>query len=206
MPLSKRCEERSASDERSGWMKRGRPPEKPGRAAMAKRNFACLAGTLIAMASVVSFLLPVPSALAGVKESVVGTSAGDFTLRDVAGKRVSLSDFRGKTVLLSFWATWCLPCKAELPTIENIYEQNKDKDVVVLAVDDENEVTIKKFMNDHHYGFMVLMDPKRALFERFVIYFIPTVLIINGKGIIVREIVGWHGSQKLLSAMKSGER
>ena len=185
-------------------MKRRVALGKLGSAAAATRNAACLAGVLLAIVTAASSPLFAPTALAGVQEGFVGTPAGDFTLQDVAGEQVSLSDFRGKTVLLSFWATWCLPCKAELPTIEKIYEQHKDKDVVVLAVDDESKVTITKFLNDHHYGFTVLMDHKRTLFRKLAVRFIPTVLVINDQGIIVREIVGWHGPQELLAALKTG--
>lgn len=144
--------------------------------------------------------------LPGVREGFAGAQAGNFTLPDIEGKQVSLSDFRGKTVLLSFWATWCPPCKAELPTIQKIYEQDKDKDVVVLAVDDESESTIRDFLKNKHFDFTALVDHKRTLFKKFAVHFIPTVLVINGEGIIVRQIVGWQGPQALLAAVKAGER
>ncbi|HUX09166.1 MAG TPA: redoxin domain-containing protein [Terriglobia bacterium] len=141
--------------------------------------------------------------LPGVWEGFMGYPAGDFTLQDVAGKQVSLSDFRGKTVLLSFWATWCLPCKAELPTLQKIYEQRKD--VAVLAVDDESKATVRSFLKDKHYDFTALMDQKRTLFKKFGVRFIPTVFVINGEGVIVREMVGWEGPQKLLAALQAAE-
>jgi peroxiredoxin len=185
-------------------MKRGLAHGKLGKAVSVTRNAACLAGILLAMVTAAPSVLLAPTPLAVVKEGVVGTSAGDFTLRDIEGKQVRLSDFRGKTVLLSFWATWCLPCRVELPTIQKIYEQHKDKDVVVLAVDDESEATISKFLHDNHYSFTALMDHERTLFRKFVVHYIPTVLVINDDGIIVREIVGWHGPQALLTAVKTG--
>jgi peroxiredoxin len=137
----------------------------------------------------------------GKGEGVEGTSAGNFTLNDVEGNQVSLSDFRGKTVLLNFWATWCVPCKRELPTIQKIFEERKD--VVVLTVDDESEETIKNFLKDSHYGFPALMDQQRTLFKKFAVHFIPTALVIDQEGIIVHEIVGWEGPQKLLEALKA---
>lgn len=175
------------------------------RNAAAMRSAACRAGTLLVMAVALPFLLPASFALTGVQRSVVGISAEDFSLQDMDRNQVKLSDFRGRTVLLSFWATWCLPCKAEMPTIQKIYEEHKDKDVVVLTVDDENEATIRKFMDDHHYSFRALLDHKRTLYQKFAIRFIPTVFIIDDEGTIVREIVGWHGPQALLSALKAGE-
>jgi peroxiredoxin/outer membrane lipoprotein-sorting protein len=140
--------------------------------------------------------------LPGEGEGVKGTSAGDFTLKNVEGNQVSLSEFRGKTVLLNFWATWCSPCKRELPTLQKIFEERKD--VVILTVDDENEDTIRNFLKDNHYGFPALMDQERTLFKKFAVHFIPTAFVIDQEGVIVHEIVGWEGPQKLLAALPAG--
>lgn len=173
--------------------------------AVTGRHAACLAGMSLAMVIAVHGFLLAPRALAGGPKDFVGSPAGDFTLRDVEGRQVSLGDFRGRTVLLSFWATWCMPCQKELPTLQKIYEQHQDRDVVILTVDDESNATIQTFLKANHYGFTALMDPKRTLFRKFVIRYIPTVIVINGEGIIVHEIVGWEGPQRLLSAIKTGE-
>jgi peroxiredoxin/outer membrane lipoprotein-sorting protein len=139
--------------------------------------------------------------LPGEGGGVEGTSAGDFTLSDVEGNKVSLSEFRGKTVLLNFWATWCMPCQRELPTLQKIFEERKD--VVVLTVDDENTTTIKNFLKDNHYGFPALIDQERTLFKKFSVHFIPTVLVIDQEGVIVHQIVGWEGPQKLLAVLNA---
>lgn len=141
--------------------------------------------------------------LPGIREGFAGAPATDFTLEDVEGRTVSLSDFQGKTVLLSFWATWCAPCKKELPTLQKIFEERKD--VVVLAVDDENRATIRNFLKDKNYGFTALMDGKRTLFKKFVVHFIPTVFVIDSRGLIIREIVGWKGPEELMTALKAVE-
>ena len=139
--------------------------------------------------------------LPGEGGGVEGTSAGDFTLNDVEGNKVSLSEFRGKTVLLSFWATWCMPCQKELPTLQKIFEDRKD--VVVLTVDDESEETIGNFLKDNQYDFPALIDQQRTLFKKFAVHFIPTVLVIDQEGVIVHQIVGWEGPQRLLAALKA---
>jgi peroxiredoxin/outer membrane lipoprotein-sorting protein len=141
--------------------------------------------------------------LPGIREGFAGAGAKDFTLKDIEGRRVSLSHFRGKTVLLSFWATWCSPCKEELPTLQKIFEERKD--VVVLTVDDENKATIRNFLKDKHYGFTALMDRKRTLFKQFAVHFIPTVFVINQQGLIIREIVGWKGPEELMAALKAAQ-
>lgn len=141
--------------------------------------------------------------LPGISEGIVGASAGDFTLKDVQGRKISLSDFKGRTVLLTFWATWCPGCKKELPEIQKLYAQHKGgRNLVILAVDDENKATIRNYMRERHYTFTALVDHKRTLFKEFAVRFIPTVIIINRKGTIAQEIVGWDGPQKLLEALK----
>jgi len=142
--------------------------------------------------------------LPDVGEGFIGASAGEFTLEDIDGKQVSLSDYCGKTVVLTFWATWCLPCKAELPTVQQIYQQRKE-DVVVLAVDDESEAVVKDFLKVNHYGFTVLVDHDRTLFRNYAVHFIPTVVIINADGMIVRKIVGWEGPKELFAALDASE-
>ena len=137
--------------------------------------------------------------LPGEGQGVEGISAGNFTLNDIEGSGVSLSDFRGKVVLLSFWATWCAPCKRELPILQEIFMRRKD--VEVLTIDDEDPATIRSFLHENHYGFPALIDQDRTLFKKFAVHFIPTVLVIDQAGVIVHEIVGWEGPQKLLAAL-----
>lgn len=140
--------------------------------------------------------------LPGVRESFTGAAAGNFTLKDVHGKTVSLRNFQGKTVLLSFWATWCPPCKEELPALEKISEQHHN--VVVLAVDDEPRAIIRNFLKDDQYGITELVDHKKKVFKKFAIHFIPTVIVINNEGLITHEVVGWEGPEELLAEIGAG--
>ena len=142
--------------------------------------------------------------LPGIREGFTGASAADFTLKDVEGRQVRLSDFKGKTVVLAFWATWCPPCKEELPVLQKISEERKD--VVVLAVDDENKAMVRDFLTDKQYSFTALLDHKRMLFKKFGVHFIPTVFVINDQGLITNEIVGWKGPEELMAALKDAER
>jgi peroxiredoxin/outer membrane lipoprotein-sorting protein len=141
--------------------------------------------------------------LPGIREGFTGASTADFTLKDVDGQQVRLSDFKGKTVVLTFWATWCPPCKEELPALQKILEDRKD--VAVLAVDDENRGAVRDFLKEKQYSFTVLLDHKRTLFKRFGVHFIPTVFVINGQGLIIREIIGWKGPEELMAALKDAE-
>ena len=183
-------------------MERYAVPGEFSRLAAAGRSAACWVGAFLAMALVLYKAGPVSAAGSGLQKGIIGSAAADFTLRDVEGHQVWLSDFKGKTVLLAFWATWCPPCKEELPLLQKIYEQHY-KDLVILAVDDENPATIRDFLRAKHYSFTALVDSKRAVLREFAIHFIPTAIVINPDGIVTQEVTGWEGPQRLLEALRA---
>lgn len=114
----------------------------------------------------------------------------DFKLTDLNGKEVSLSDYKGKTIYLNFWATWCPACKEELPFIQQLYNERKDAGLVVLAVDlQESQSTVSKFMADNKYSFPVLLDKDGKVATDYGIQRIPLSLLIdkNYKIISARE-------------------
>lgn len=127
------------------------------------------------------------------KENVgsVKISALDFKLKDLNGKEVSLSDFKGKKVFLNFWASWCPPCKAEMPDIEKLYEETKDSDLVILAVNlGEDKNTAKSFIENNKYNFTVLLDSDQSIAMKYNIVAIPTSFFIDKEGNIVSSIKG----------------
>lgn len=121
----------------------------------------------------------------GIGEGVsVGKLAPDFTLPTLDGGRVSLADYRGRTVFLNFWATWCPPCKEEMPFIEAIHRE-KDRDVVVLGVDlGESRETVRAFARKNGITFPILLDGSTRVMEQYNVRYIPTSLFINPQGII----------------------
>ncbi|HOR85963.1 MAG TPA: TlpA disulfide reductase family protein [Bacillota bacterium] len=107
----------------------------------------------------------------------------DFTLEDLDGNNVALSQFRGKKVFLNFWATWCPPCKAEMPDIEKLYQETKDTDLVILAVNvGEDKNTVKSFIEKNNYNFTVLLDVKGEVSQLYQVTGIPTSYFIDTKG------------------------
>ena len=117
--------------------------------------------------------------------------AEDFTLVDLSGNEVSLSDFRGKKVFLNFWATWCPPCKAEMPEIEKIYQETKDDDFVILSVEiGEPLNTVKTFIEKNKYNFKVLLDLDQSVATTYGITAIPTSYFIDEEGNIISKQVG----------------
>jgi len=99
-----------------------------------------------------------------------GGKAPDFSLRDIDGRTVSLADFRDKVIVISFWATWCTPCKAEMPHLQKMYDEYKDQGFVVLSISvDEarNEPQVKSTIRAGGYDFPVLLDQDTAVVTLF---------------------------------------
>jgi peroxiredoxin len=118
-------------------------------------------------------------------------AALDFKLKDLNGKDVSLSDFKGKKVLLNFWASWCRPCLSEMPDIQKLYNETKDSDLVILAVNlGEDKVTVKSFTDINKYNFTVLLDLEESAGRQYNIAAIPTTFFIDKEGNIVSTVKG----------------
>lgn len=137
----------------------------------------------------------------------------DFTLHDQYGKEHKLSEYRGKTVFLNFWATWCPPCKGEMPHIEDLYkEYNKNKDeVVILGVASPNlgnegtEKDIKDFLNQNKYNFPVVMDKDGVLAYQYGISAFPTTFIIDKDGYVTKYVPGAMDKETMKSLIE-GEK
>ncbi len=123
--------------------------------------------------------------------AAVGQPAPDFTLADLDGNQVSLSDLRGKTVFINFWATWCGPCRVEMPEIEAIHQQYKDKDVVVLGVDIlETEGEVRQFVEEGGYSWTFVIDTTGEVTASYQVLAIPTSFFIDKEGIIQAVSIG----------------
>lgn len=126
------------------------------------------------------------------------TQAPDFTLKDLGGKKVTLSEYRGKVVLLEFWATWCPPCRAAIPGLERLHQSYKDKGLAVLAIsmDEGGSDDIKAFVRDYGMTFTVLRvnDDVAAKYQ---VRSIPMTLLVNKEGRIVKRYLGLGGDDDL---------
>jgi thiol-disulfide isomerase/thioredoxin len=139
-------------------------------------------------ASSTSKTLPGSQKLQGEK---IKLKAIDFKLKDLKGNDVSLSDFKGKKVFLNFWATWCPPCRKEMPEMEAYYQKIKDSDVVMLVVNlGENKSTVENFIKDNKYNFPVLLDTDNKAAVDYRIASIPTSFFIDKDGNIIFRHIG----------------
>lgn len=131
---------------------------------------------------------------AAAKEGLsIGAKAPDFELKTLSGDTVKLSDLKGKKVMLNFWATWCPPCKAEMPEMEQFSKQIGD-DTVILAVNIDPQLDVKGFVNENKITFPVLLDAEDKVNETYQIISIPTTYFIDSNGIIQNK---YTGSMKL---------
>ncbi|GFZ31335.1 hypothetical protein CSC2_18610 [Clostridium zeae] len=119
------------------------------------------------------------------------SKAIDFKLKTLAGKEVSLSDFKGKKVFLNFWATWCPPCRQEMPELEKLYEESKDSDLIILTINlGEDNQTVKSFMDKNKYNFNVALDLNQDVAIKYNIVSIPTSIFIDADGNLVSKKIG----------------
>ncbi len=143
--------------------------------------------------------------------------APDFTLTDQYGKQHKLSDFKGKTVFLNFWATWCGPCRSEMPEIQALYEKygKNEKDLIVLGVAGPNQgnegstASIKKFLKDKRYTFPVVMDESGDVFAEYGIRAFPTTFMIDKEGNIfgyVESALTGDVMESIVQQTMSGKR
>jgi peroxiredoxin len=131
-------------------------------------------------------------------QSPGNTSAPDFTLSSPDGQQISLSDYEGQVILVNLWATWCPPCKAEMPTINAFYETHKEDGFVVLAVNSqEGASTVKNFIQNNGFTFPVLLDTQGQVMDRYHVRALPTSFIIDRNGVIQHIQTGEITSQQL---------
>ena len=119
----------------------------------------------------------------------VGAKAPDFELKTLAGDTVKLSDFKGKKVMLNFWATWCPPCKAEMPAMEEFHKEAGD-DVVILAVNIDPHLDVKAFVDENGITFPIPLDEEDIVNETYQVLSIPTTYFIDTKGNIGNKYIG----------------
>ena len=129
------------------------------------------------------------------------TPAPDFTLTDMDGETHTLASYQGKPVIINFWATWCPPCRAELPSMNRAWKKIKDEGIEMLAVNvGESEDTIFAFMGDYPIDFTVLLDESGEIINNWPIRGLPTTFVLDKQGNLVYRAIGgreWDSDELL---------
>ncbi|MBI5747589.1 MAG: TlpA family protein disulfide reductase [Nitrospinae bacterium] len=117
--------------------------------------------------------------------------AQDFTLKDLNGNEVKLSSLKGKPVIINFWATWCYPCREEIPDLQKSYDENKDKGLVILGVNiKENVSKVSKFSKDYKMTYPILLDIEGTISDAYRVFGIPMSFFIDRDGLIKDSFIG----------------
>ena len=125
----------------------------------------------------------------------------DFTLTDLQGKSWTLRELHGKVVLVNFWATWCPPCRKEMPDLDTLYRKFKDQGLVILAIDDEAAVKIKPYLAEHPVSYTILLDPARKANETFRVDGIPKSFVYDREGKLVAQSIDMRTQKQFLEML-----
>ncbi|MEP7027348.1 MAG: redoxin domain-containing protein [Candidatus Eisenbacteria bacterium] len=132
-----------------------------------------------------------------------GKAAAGFTLADLKGARRELASHRGKVVLLDFWATWCGPCRQEMPIVARLHEKYASKGLVVYGVNcSESGAKARAFVDKNGYRFPILLDQDGAVQNQYGVTAIPTVFIIDREGIVRAHMIGGRSEEDLVAALE----
>ncbi len=152
---------------------------------------------LFAVVAVLTVIIVV-SVVIGQREKfsliVPGSKAPDFTLPDLKGRTKSLSDYKGKVVFINFWATWCKPCREEMPSMEVLYRDLKSKkvpfEILAVSIDSEGPEVVEKFRKEFNLSFPILHDRKGRIKELYKTTGVPESFIVDQNGFVAQKIIG----------------
>lgn len=133
------------------------------------------------------------------REGIVGQKAPDFTLKDLNGKNVSLSAFHGKIVFLNFWATWCPPCKAEMPSFQKLLRDEHGRGIEVIAISaDRSARDVSDYLSKNRFDIIFVMDENTSVTKRYRVFSMPTTFLIDRNGVVAEKFMGeydWSSSE-----------
>jgi len=162
----------------------------PGKKSSAKQIVFLAILALIALVFAASFFI---KARPSVNKIITnGDRAPEFRLQTLNGQHLRLSDFRGKVVMVHFWATWCPPCVEELPTLSKLYQNlaGKDFEMLAVSVDEGGAEAVTPFMHRNGLNVPVLLDPDRSISAQYGTFKFPETYILDREGIVRYKVIG----------------
>ncbi|MBT3305794.1 MAG: TlpA family protein disulfide reductase [Alphaproteobacteria bacterium] len=158
-----------------------------------RRSFlkSCTSGVLTLATLSLAVLKPVQAARLLLSPLFKPKPAPDFALENLDGEIIKMSDYRGKVVIVNFWATWCPPCRFEIPSMQRAWNIIRKEDIVMLAVHvGGNPDRVMQFAADFDVDFPVLMDRKSKVIKQWPVRGLPTTVIVDPKGTMVLQAIG----------------
>jgi peroxiredoxin len=132
-----------------------------------------------------------------------GDQAPNFVLKDLEGKTIQLSDYKGKGVFLNFWGTWCKPCEREMPYMQRQYEKYKKQGVEIVAVNvGESNVAVEKFVDRYHLTFTTVLDQKNEVTKAYGVGPIPTTFLIDKDGNVIERTSASLSEKTIINYME----
>ena len=156
-------------------------------------------GLRIILPAILALWLGLVGCSSGTESSVaqVGELAPDFQAQTLDGHTISLSDLRGKPVLINFWATWCSPCHAEMPYLQQIHEEWSDEGLILLAVNiGESPAAVEEFAQVYNLTLPVLLDINGAAAQQYGVPPLPTTFFVDRYGVVQKKVVGAFWSKE----------
>ncbi len=142
------------------------------------------------------------STLAQLEEEDRKRQNANFTLPDLSGKTWSLRDLRGKVVIVNFWATWCPPCRKEMPDMEALYQRFGPRGLVILAISDEDRAKVAPFIAERKYSYPILLDAGAKVQEEFNVHGIPKTFVYDRQGKLVAAAMDRRTERQFLEMLK----